>query len=154
MKPQDRARYEALGIRFINEPLDVVAAVNDRLREWKDYHEHRAYSTPGKAYTVAAKVADEIYESRKPMLQMNTPDPEINLRVPDELIGILYQQHLGAVAQGVLSHPRMLDCNPLLSKYGHDPYKNPDLSRIDFDIILHPERNPLFSKHSRRESIE
>ena len=80
-----RSRMEALGVRFIETPEEAVRA---RLQEWRDYHEGRSMSTPGPAYSASDKVADAIYQSRKPTLSINTPDPELDLSVSDQAIQV------------------------------------------------------------------
>jgi len=83
-----RSRMEALGVRFIETPEDQVEAVRGRLQEWRDYHEGRSNSHPGTAYFASDKVADAIYQARKPTLSINTPDPKLDLRVSDEAVQV------------------------------------------------------------------
>lgn len=67
-------------------------AVRTRLQQWADYYEHRSSSTPGTAYTSADKVADEIYEARRPSLSINKPDPKLDLNVSDSTIDRLLEE--------------------------------------------------------------
>jgi hypothetical protein len=83
-----RSRMEALGVRFIETPEEQVDAVRGRLQDWRDYHEGRSNSHPGKAYFASDKGADSIYQARKPTLSINTPGPELDLRVSDEAVQV------------------------------------------------------------------
>lgn len=63
-----------------------VVAVRRRLEEWRDYHENNSHSTPATACGVTDKVADAIYQARKPALSNTLPDPKLNLNVSDKVI--------------------------------------------------------------------
>ncbi len=79
-------------LKFEISGASVVNIVTFRLKQWKNYHEHNSNSTPSPAYGVADKVADAIFQARKPRLQNNTSDPVIDLRVSPEAIMQSYER--------------------------------------------------------------
>mgnify|MGYP001558566996 CR=1 FL=1 len=80
------ARKESERIKNAAPQTLVVDSVNHRLAQWRDYHEHRSSSTPGKAYSAADRVANAIFQARRPMLSIRTPDPKVDLNVSPQAI--------------------------------------------------------------------
>ncbi len=72
--------------------LTQIDAVRARLEQWRDYHEQRSVSTPGKAYSAADIVAEAIYHARIPLQSINTPDTELDLNVPTSTIKLLLEK--------------------------------------------------------------
>ncbi|MBI1969804.1 hypothetical protein HYS48_03865 [Candidatus Woesearchaeota archaeon] len=68
------------------------AVITRLLQRWSDYHEHRSVSTPGSAYTDADRVADAIYQARRPLPSINTPDPKLDLNVSTSTIERLLEK--------------------------------------------------------------
>jgi len=69
-----------------------LEALRARLGQWIDYHRHISVSTPGKAFTSADRVADAIYQARRPLPSINTPDPKLDLNVSASTIERLLEK--------------------------------------------------------------
>lgn len=69
----------------------IAFAVRHKLTQWADYHNSRSNSTPATAYTLADRLADDIFQARKPVRNINTDEP-LNLSVSDAAISDAYRR--------------------------------------------------------------